>query len=230
MGQRASDLDVLLITASGGPFLNMPAQSFSDVSPDAALNHPNWQMGPKITVDSATLMNKGLEVIEARHLFNVEMDRIRVVVHPQSIIHSMVSFQDGSILAQLGIPDMKVAIAFALSFPERLPLAQPLPDFAEIGSFTFKEPDMGKFSCLGLAMKAGKTGGTLPAVLNAANEVAVHAFLERRLSFDRIPLVIEQTLANHTNQPAPSLDDILIADQGARIEASRLIESGSESD
>ncbi len=230
MGQRASDLDVLLITASGGPFLNMPAQSFSDVSPDAALNHPNWQMGPKITVDSATLMNKGLEVIEARHLFNVEMDRIRVVVHPQSIIHSMVSFQDGSILAQLGIPDMKVAIAFALSFPERLPLAQPLPDFAEIGSFTFEEPDMGKFSCLGLAMKAGKTGGTLPAVLNAANEVAVHAFLKRRLSFDRIPLVIEQTLANHTNQPAPSLDDILIADQGARIEASRLIETGSESD
>ena len=183
MGQRASDLDALLITASGGPFMNMPAQSFSGVSPEAALNHPNWQMGPKITIDSATLMNKGLEVIEAKHLFDVEMDRIRVVVHPQSIIHSMVSFQDGSILAQLGIPDMKGAIAFALSFPERLPLAQPLPDFARIGSFTFKEPDIHKFSCLGLAMEAGRTGGTLPAVLNAANEVAVHAFLERRLVF-----------------------------------------------
>ena len=229
MGQRASDLDVLLITASGGPFMNMPAQSFSDVSPEAALNHPNWQMGPKITIDSATLMNKGLEVIEAKHLFHVEMDRIRVVVHPQSIIHSMVSFRDGSILAQLGIPDMKGAIAFALSFPERLPLAQPLPDFADIGCFTFKEPDMEKFPCLGLAMKAGKTGGTLPSVLNAANEVAVHAFLERRLPFDQIPLVIEQTLARHTNQLTPSLDDILIADQRARKAASSFIDAGLDS-
>lgn len=229
MGQRASDLNLLLITASGGPFMNMPAKSFSNVRPEAALNHPNWQMGPKITVDSATLMNKGLEVIEARHLFQVEMERIRVVVHPQSIIHSMVSFRDGSILAQLGIPDMKGAIAFALSFPERLPLAQPLPDFAHIGSFTFKEPDMQKFSCLGLAMKAGKTGGTLPAVLNAANEVAVHAFLENRLSFDRIPPVIEQTLAKHTNQPAPSLEDILAADQWGRKTAFRVIEGGTDS-
>jgi 1-deoxy-D-xylulose-5-phosphate reductoisomerase len=228
MGQRASDLDVLLITASGGPFMNMPAQSFSDVSPEAALNHPNWQMGPKITIDSATLMNKGLEVIEAKHLFHVEMDRIRVVVHPQSIIHSMVSFRDGSILAQLGIPDMKGAIAFALSFPERLPLAQPLPDFADIGCFTFKEPDMEKFPCLELAMEAGKTGGTLPSVLNAANEVAVLAFLECRLSFDKIPLVIEQTLAHHTNQLTPSLDDILIADQWARKAASSLIETESD--
>lgn len=141
----------------------------------------------------------------------------------------MVSFRDGSILAQLGIPDMKGAIAFALSFPERLPLAQPLPDFAHIGSFTFKEPDMQKFSCLGLAMKAGKTGGTLPAVLNAANEVAVHAFLENRLSFDRIPPVIEQTLAKHTNQPAPSLEDILAADQWGRKTAFRVIEGGTDS-
>jgi 1-deoxy-D-xylulose-5-phosphate reductoisomerase len=228
MGQRASDLDVLLITASGGPFMDMPSQSFPDVSPEAALNHPNWQMGRKITIDSATLMNKGLEVIEATHLFHVEMDRIRVVVHPQSIIHSMVSFQDGSILAQLGIPDMKGAIAFALSFPERLPLGQPLPDFADIGCFTFKEPDMEKFSCLGLAMKAGKTGGTLPSVLNAANEVAVLAFLECRLSFDKIPVVIEQTLAHHTNQPKPSLDDILNADQWARKAAARFIDAGSD--
>ncbi len=228
MGQRTSDLDVLLITASGGPFMDTPVQSFPDVSPEAALNHPNWQMGRKITIDSATLMNKGLEVIEAKHLFQVEMDRIRVVVHPQSIIHSMVSFQDGSVLAQLGIPDMKGAIALALSFPERLPLGQPLPDFAEIGCFTFKEPDMEKFSCLGLAMKAGRKGGTLPTVLNAANEVAVHAFLEHRLSFDQIPLVIEKSLAKHTNQPAPSLADILTADQWARKAASRLIESGSD--
>ena len=173
-------------------------------------------------------MNKGLEVIEAKHLFHVAMDRIRVVVHPQSIIHSMVSFQDGSILAQLGIPDMKGAIAFALSFPERLPLGQPLPDFADIGCFTFKEPDLEKFSCLGLAMKAGKSGGTLPSVLNAANEVAVLAFLECRLSFDKIPVVIEQTLAHHTNQPKPSLDDILTADQWARKAASMFIDSGSD--
>lgn len=228
MGQRASDLDVLLITASGGPFMDMPIQSFPGISPEAALNHPNWQMGRKITIDSATLMNKGLEVIEAKHLFHVAMDRIRVVVHPQSIIHSMVSFQDGSILAQLGIPDMKGAIAFALSFPERLPLGQPLPDFADIGCFTFKEPDLEKFSCLGLAMKAGKTGGTLPSVLNAANEVAVLAFLECRLSFDKIPVIIEQTLAHHTNQPKPSLDDILTADQWARKAAYRFIDSGSD--
>ena len=227
MGQQPSDLEALLITASGGPFMDRPAHSFSDISPEAALNHPNWQMGRKITIDSATLMNKGLEVIEAKHLFHVEMDRIRVLVHPQSIIHSMVCFQDGSIIAQLGIPEMKSAIAFALSFPERLPLGQPLPDFAKIGSFTFKEPDMDKFSCLGLAMKAGKAGGTLPAVLNAANEVAVHAFLERRLTFDRIPVVIEKTLASHTNQQAPSLDDILAADAWARQVANGLVNEGS---
>ena len=223
MGQRVSDLDALLITASGGPFMDMPARSFPDVSPEAALCHPNWQMGRKITIDSATLMNKGLEVIEARHLFQVEMDRIRVVVHPQSIVHSMVSFQDGSVLAQLGIPDMKGAIAFALSFPERLPLGQPLPDFAGIGCLTFREPDMEKFPCLGLAMEAGRTGGTLPAVLNAANEIAVHAFLERRLSFDKIPLVIRETLARHVNCPEPSLAEILRADQWAREAAECLV-------
>jgi 1-deoxy-D-xylulose-5-phosphate reductoisomerase len=227
MGQRRSDLDTLLITASGGPFFDQPAQSFPTIQPEAALKHPNWQMGRKITIDSATLMNKGLEVMEAKHLFDVEMDRIRVVVHPQSIIHSMVSFQDGSILAQLGIPDMKGAIAFALSFPERLPLKQPLPDFADMGSFTFKEPDMAKFACLGLAMDAGKTGGTLPAVLNAANEVAVHSFLAHGLTFDQIPVVIQKTLAEHTHQPAPSLDDILAADAWARKAASRMIGSGS---
>jgi 1-deoxy-D-xylulose-5-phosphate reductoisomerase len=226
MGQRSSDLDRLLITASGGPFMDMPARAFPDVSPEAALNHPNWDMGRKITIDSATLMNKGLEVIEAKHLFEVEMERIQVVVHPQSIIHSMVAFQDGSILAQLGIPDMKSAIALALSYPERLPLEQPLPDFAHIGSFTFKEPDMDKFSCLGLAMQVGKTGGTLPAVLNAANEIAVYAFLEHQLAFDKIPLVIEQTLGLHTNQPEPSLDEILIADQWARKTASGFIDAG----
>jgi len=157
------------------------------------------------------------------HLFQVEMDRIQVVVHPQSIIHSMVSFQDSSIIAQMGIPDMKGAIAFALSFPARLPLEQPLPDFAALGSFTFKAPDLKKFPCLGLAMAAGKAGGTLPAVLNAANEVAVHAFLDHRLTFDKIPAVIEQTMGAHDLHPKPTIDEILKADQWARQAASSLI-------
>jgi len=223
MGQRRADLDKLLITASGGPFFNTPVHQFPDVRPEDALQHPNWDMGPKITIDSATLMNKGLEVIEAMHLFQVEMDRIQVVVHPQSIIHSMVSFQDSSIIAQMGIPDMKGAIAFALSFPARLPLEQPLPDFAALGSFTFKAPDLKKFPCLGLAMAAGKAGGTLPAVLNAANEVAVHAFLDHRLTFDKIPAVIEQTMGAHDLHPKPTIDEILKADQWARQAASSLI-------
>jgi 1-deoxy-D-xylulose-5-phosphate reductoisomerase len=181
-------------------------------------------MGPKITVDSATLMNKGLEVIEAKHLFQVDTDNIRVVVHPQSIIHSMVSFHDGSIMAQLGIPDMKSAIAFALSYPERLPLAQPLPRFVDIGAFTFKEPDLTKFKCLDLAITAGKDGGTIPSVLNAANEAAVHAFLERRLSFDMIPDVICRAMRGHTNRLNPSLSDILNADAWARTFAADVIE------
>jgi 1-deoxy-D-xylulose-5-phosphate reductoisomerase len=227
MGQRLSEVDKLIITASGGPFMGKPAHLLSEVSPRDALKHPNWQMGPKISIDSATLMNKGLEVIEAMHLFQVKMDRIQVVVHPQSIIHSMVSFQDGSIIAQLGVPDMKTAIAFALSYPERLPLGQPVPDFASLGCFTFNEPDMKTFLCLSLAMTAGQTGGTLPAVLNAANEVAVHAFLEHHLAFNSIPVIIEQTMARHKNKQIPSLEDILDADQWARQAASELI--GEES-
>jgi len=227
MGQRPSEVDKLIITASGGPFMDKPAHLLSEVSPQDALKHPNWQMGPKISIDSATLMNKGLEVIEAMHLFQVKMDRIQVVVHPQSIIHSMVSFQDGSIIAQLGVPDMKTAIAFALSYPERLPLGQPVPDFASLGCFTFNEPDMKTFLCLSLAMTAGQTGGTLPAVLNAANEVAVHAFLEHHLAFNSIPVIIEQTMARHKNKQIPSLEDILDADQWARQAASELI--GEES-
>ena len=227
MGQRPSEVDKLIITASGGPFMGKPAHLLAEVSPKVALKHPNWQMGPKISIDSATLMNKGLEVIEAMHLFQVKMDRIQVVVHPQSIIHSMVSFQDGSIIAQLGVPDMKTAIAFALSFPERLPLGQPVPDFASLGCFTFKEPDVKTFSCLSLAMTAGQAGGTLPAVLNAANEVAVHAFLEHHLAFNSIPVIIEQTMARHKNQQIPSLEEILDADQWARQAASELV--GEES-
>jgi 1-deoxy-D-xylulose-5-phosphate reductoisomerase len=224
MGQRRSELDKLLITASGGPFIDKPADQLSQVSPEDALKHPNWQMGPKITIDSATLMNKGLEVIEAMHLFQVPMDQIQVVIHPQSIIHSMVAFQDGSILAQMGIPDMKTAIAFALSFPERLPLGQPLPNFAELGRFTFKQPDMQKFSCLKLAMASGRLGGTLPAVLNAANEIVVGAFLDGQVRFDRIPVMIEEIMSQHDHQKEPCLADILAADQWARRATQERIE------
>jgi 1-deoxy-D-xylulose-5-phosphate reductoisomerase len=225
MGQRRADLDKILLTASGGPFLERARSTFSGVTPEIALKHPNWQMGRKITIDSATLMNKGLEVIEARHLFQVDMDKIQVVIHPQSIIHSMVAYQDGSIIAQLGIPDMKGAIAFALSYPERLPLSQPLPDFDAIGKFTFLKPDLDKFACLDLAMQACGTGATLPAVLNAANEIAVEAFLARRLSFDEIPGVIQRTMAKHTVVANPSLDDIIGADDWSRSTAEQMVKS-----
>ena len=225
MGQKRSEVDKLLITASGGPFIDKPAHQLGRVSQADALKHPNWQMGPKISIDSATLMNKGLEVIEAMHLFQVPMDQIQVVVHPQSIIHSMVAFQDGSILAQLGIPDMKTAIAFALSFPERLPLDQPFPDFAQLGQFSFKEPDMQKFSCLKLAMASGRLGGTMPPVLNAANEIAVAAFLDGQLRFDKIAVTIEVVMSKHRHQKEPSLADILAADQWARQAAQELIDN-----
>ena len=225
LGHRREELDRIHLTASGGPFRKRPKAEFSGIQLEDALNHPTWQMGNKITIDSATLMNKGFEVIEAMHLFNVAQDRISVIVHPQSIVHSMVSYKDGSIIAQLGIPDMKGAIAYAISFPERLPLAQPIPDFGGIGTLTFEHPDLEKFPCLGLAYSACGAGGTLPAVLNAANEIAVGVFLKRRISFIRIPEIIETTMAAHTVTPHPELADILDADQWARRKAEQLVET-----
>ena len=230
MGNRPKDLEKLLITASGGPFLERPANTFSAITPDAALAHPNWQMGRKITIDSATLMNKGLEVIEAKHLFQVDLDQIEVVIHPQSIIHSMVAYRDGSIIAQLGVPDMKGAIAFALSYPKRLPLHQPLPEFDAIGSFTFRQPDLQKFACLRLALQACRTGATLPAVLNAANEIAVESFLARRLSFDKIPVAIQHTMSAHTVIEKPSLAAIVEADRWARETAAAFIRETIKAD
>jgi 1-deoxy-D-xylulose-5-phosphate reductoisomerase len=215
-GQRREDMDKILLTASGGPFLNRPKHEFADIKPEDALRHPTWQMGKKITIDSATLMNKGLEVIEAKWLFNVSQDQIEVVVHPQSIIHSMVSYKDGSVIAQLGIPDMKGAIAYAVSWPERLALKQPVPDFANMTGLTFRKPDMDKFPCLKLAFKACEQGGTLPAVLNAANEVAVYAFLNHRISFPDLPAIIGKVMERHTVVTNPSLSDILEADKWAR--------------
>jgi len=218
-GQRKADVSKIILTASGGPFLDQPMETFKNITPADALNHPNWDMGEKITIDSATLMNKGLEVIEAKHLFDISEIKIEVVIHPQSVIHSMVSYQDGSVLAQLGIPDMKNAIAYALSYPERLPIQQPAPDFAAIGSLDFRQPDLEKFPCLALAFKACRIGGTLPAALNAANETAVHAFLTHRLSFEKIPAIISQTMDRHSIDKNPGLSDIKETDRWARQEA-----------
>lgn len=222
-GQRTDDVDKILLTASGGPFLDLPLNKFADITIDDALQHPNWKMGKKITIDSATLMNKGLEVIEAKHLFGVSGEMIEVVVHPQSIIHSMVAYKDGSIIAQLGIPDMKTAIAYALSYPQRLALNQPLPDFSGKQALTFQAPDLEKFPCLALAFKACERGGTLPAVLNAANEVAVNAFLDQELAFMDIAAIIDETMAKHPVVADPNLCEVLSADQWARAQARDLI-------
>jgi 1-deoxy-D-xylulose-5-phosphate reductoisomerase len=222
-GHRKADLAKILLTASGGPFLNLPVSQFSNISTAQALNHPNWDMGPKITIDSATLMNKGLEVLEAKSLFDVSEDMIEVVIHPQSVIHSMVAYQDGSIIAQLGIPDMKGAIAYALSYPERLKLNQPLPDFSDGRGLTFQKPDLEKFPCLALAFKACQVGKTMPAVLNAANEVAVNAFLKEEISFSDIPRIVRSTMDSHTVLADPALSDIIEADRHARKKAADLI-------
>lgn len=222
-GQRKEDLAKILLTASGGPFLNRPLAEFSEITKDQALNHPNWEMGPKITIDSATLMNKGLEVLEAKSLFGVSDDMIEVVIHPQSVIHSMVAYQDGSIIAQLGIPDMKAAIAYALSYPERLALAQPLPDFSGEQDLTFQKPDLGKFPCLALAFKACKVGKTMPAVLNAANEIAVNAFLNSKISFIEIARIVSMTMEAHESHSNPNLEDIIRADEWARKEAIEIV-------
>jgi len=223
-GQRKEDLDKILLTASGGPFLNKPVSEFKDITRDDALKHPNWQMGRKITIDSATLMNKGLEVLEARCLFSVPHEMIEVVIHPQSIIHSMVAYKDGSVIAQLGVPDMKGAIAYALSYPQRLPLQQPLPQFNASQTLSFQEPDLTKFPCLAMAFQACEIGGTLPAVLNAANEIAVHGFLTQEIAFLDIMQVIRQTMDRHSVVADPGLSEILAADQWARGYARDVIE------
>ncbi len=223
-GQRRQDVDKVVLTASGGPFLKMPAKAFDRIRPDQALKHPNWQMGAKITIDSATMMNKGLEVIEAKWLFNLASEQIQVMIHPQSIVHSMVAFCDGSLLAQLGIPDMQGAIAYALSYPRRLALGQPLPDLTAMQGLTFEYPDVKRFPCLALAVQACRIGGSLPAVLNAANEVAVQAFLQKQLPFTGIASVIETTMDTHELIAGPDLDAILGADAWARKKAQSRVE------
>jgi 1-deoxy-D-xylulose-5-phosphate reductoisomerase len=204
-GEDHGCISKLILTASGGPFLKIPKEEFPSITVEAALHHPNWKMGNKITIDSATLMNKGLEVIEARWLFDIPAKNIDVVVHPQSIIHSMVEFVDGSVKAQLGIPDMKIPIQYALTYPDRLPLNGGRVDFPHLHAMTFFAPDKEKFRCLQLAFDALALGGTAPAAMNAANEVAVDAFLNHKISFVKIPELIERALGIHTNHHAPEL-------------------------
>lgn len=216
-GQRRQDLDKIFLTASGGPFLNRKKEDFNNIQPEDALAHPTWNMGKKISIDSSTLMNKGLEVIEAMHLFNLSPDQIEVVVHPQSIVHSMVGYKDGSVIAQLGTPDMKGAIAYALSWPERLSTGMPFPDFAGIKNLSFQSPDFDLFPCLSLAFDACRAGSsTLPSVLNAANEEVVWTFLDKCIPYKKIPEIIKLAMKNHEIILNPTIDDILDADQWAR--------------
>jgi len=215
-GQRKDDVRRLILTASGGPFRDRTAAELECVTPADALAHPNWTMGRKITVDSATMMNKGLEVIEAHWLFDLPAEKIAVHIHPESIVHSMVEYVDGAVIAQLGIPDMKTPIALALSWPERLPLDLPPLDLCRLGRLHFSEPDNTRFPCLALAYRALHLGGTAPTVLNAANEVAVEAFLDGRLGFTAIPKLITAVLDHCPVLPADSLAAVLSADATAR--------------
>jgi 1-deoxy-D-xylulose-5-phosphate reductoisomerase len=212
----------LLLTASGGPFFADPSVDFSRVTARDALKHPTWDMGKKVTIDSATLMNKGLEIMEAHWLFDVPLDRIDVVVHPESIIHSMVEFVDGSVLAQMSVPDMRFAIQYALTFPERFPGGLPTLDLAQIGTLRFYPPDEKRFPCLRLAREAARRGGTAPAALNAANEVAVDRFLTGRIRFAGIWELVESVLSRHEGVQEPELDDIIAADEWGRWQAAKL--------
>ena len=221
-GHRVEDIKRIILTASGGPFRERPVEEFDTISPAEALNHPNWEMGRKITIDSATLLNKGLEVIEARWLFGLPPEKIDVTVHPQSIVHSMVEYIDGSVMAQMGSPDMKGPIAYALAYPERVESGAAPLDLTR-GSLDFSLPDTAKFPCLALSYDALKSGGTMPAVLNAADEVAVEAFLEERIPFTGIAALIEGVMDAHDNNLTPSLEDVLEADAWARRAASEVV-------
>ncbi len=213
----------ILLTASGGPFRNFTQEQLSHVTPEQALNHPNWVMGPKITIDSATLMNKGLEVIEAHWLFGAEANQIEVVIHPQSVVHSMVQYNDGSVLAELGNPDMRTPIAHALAWPERILSGVAPLDLFATARLDFQRPDTQRFPCLRLAFEALKLEGTAPAILNAANEIAVNAFLQKEIAFMDIPQLIEDVLGNSCIQPAERIEDVVDADDLARSAAQEWI-------
>jgi 1-deoxy-D-xylulose-5-phosphate reductoisomerase len=220
---RPSEVRRIILTASGGPFRETPSNQLADVTVEEALKHPTWDMGPKITIDSATLFNKGLEMIEAHWLFGVEMNRLEIVIHPQSIVHSMVEFADGSTLAQLSYSNMCFPIQYAVTWPDRVPNTLPPLDFSRLGKLEFEIPRYEDFPAIKLARRAGETGGTLPAVMNAANEVAVAAFLNRHLRFPQIWETVAQVMDRHRTVAHPDLDAILAADQWARAEATAAI-------
>jgi 1-deoxy-D-xylulose-5-phosphate reductoisomerase len=220
-GKPSNSVRKLWLTASGGPFRNTPKEEFPNITVERALKHPSWVMGRKITIDSATLFNKGLEMIEARWLFDIGMERVGVLVHPQSIVHSMVEFVDGALLAQLSTPDMCLPIQYALTYPDRAPSERVQTHFAKLGSLTFEEPDAERFPALNLARRAGEVGGTLPAVLNAANEVAVEAFVNRKINFPQITETVRRTMDAHKVVLHPVLEQILEADAWARREAAK---------
>jgi 1-deoxy-D-xylulose-5-phosphate reductoisomerase len=225
-GLDAAGVDKIILTASGGPFLDWPAERLAGVTPEQACAHPNWAMGRKISVDSATLMNKGLEVIEARWLFNAHPDQIEVLIHPQSIVHSMVAYRDGSVIAQMGTPDMRTPIAYALAWPERIEAGVDRLNLAQMNDLAFRAPDFERFPCLGLAFAAMKAGENAPVALNAANEVAVESFLEGRLGFDRIPRLVGDVMDRLKPRRVGSLDDVLAEDREARREAIEMVNRG----
>ncbi len=227
-GEKHNQIKQLILTASGGPFRQYTKQQMNNISVGDCLKHPNWSMGQKITIDSATLANKGLEVIEAHWLFDIDYDQIQVVVHPQSIIHSMVEFIDGSIMAQLAAPDMRIPIQYALTYPNRAENSFKRIDFTKLSDLSFHEPNYLNFPALALAYQAGKLGGTMPCVFNAANETAVHAFMQARIAFLSISAIIEAVMNKHDVITTPTLDDIFKTDTWARTEATALIDSISQ--
>lgn len=228
-GEKRGEVRRIILTASGGPFRTRERVSMESATVSEALQHPTWTMGAKITIDSATLMNKGLEVIEAHWLFGFDADEISIVVHPESIVHSMIELIDGSVIAQLGVTDMRHAIQYALTYPERCPTSLAPLDLTRLASLHFESPDLERFPCISLAYTALRAGGTLPAAMNAANEEAVHAFIDERIRFYDIPGVIESTMSAHKQTEAKSLEAIQQADQQARLTARDLIESRSHS-
>jgi 1-deoxy-D-xylulose-5-phosphate reductoisomerase len=225
LGHQKREVHRLILTASGGPFLHLPISKLQEVKVKEALNHPNWEMGKKITIDSASLMNKGLEVIEAHWLFDIPVDKITVQIHPQSVVHSMVEYIDGSIVAQMGIPDMRIPISYALTFPQRLPLDLPRLDLSQSGALTFIPPDPERFPCLKLAYQSIEIGETMPTILNAANEVAVNAFLEGPLKFTDVPVLLQRVMEEHEVKPVHTIEDILRADHWAREKTKAIIEA-----
>lgn len=222
-GRRSQPIRRILLTASGGALRKLPKSRFDSLTVKQILSHPRWKMGEKITVDSATLLNKGFEVIEAMRLFDQPVDKIEVVIHPQAIIHSMVEFDDGSVIAQMGVTDMKLPIQYALTYPQRLPTGLKPLDFAELKKLTFERPDFKKFPLLELAFHVARKGGTLPSVLNAADEMAVEAFLNKKIRFTHISRIVEKVVMKHKINRKPDLEDILAADRWAREEAGQLL-------